>query len=431
MEKQVLAQEVLLGVEEQANRSSFYSKYPNFFSTFIEPKLEYGLYGVKLFSKNKIDEIRYATNELWKLFIKAKNYIKQMDSGQLTELGYPKELHEFLKFDYLTHHTALSRFDFVVSEDGRIKMLEINNDTPFLVQEAFQMNKEMCAEFGVKDANKDCYDDLFKSYLQAIMDCSVYLGVTKPNVVIIGYDIDTDYEEFCTVDYIRSQIPQVFNVEFEEINKIRVVSETDNEFYKRGLYTSEMKRIDILIKPAYPYEFLIDDVAEDGEKIGIELLKMVEEKRLALINPPSSTIKQSKIVMAIVWDWYEKGIILSDHLRGIVEKYMLPTYLNEEPFSHTAYVKKPIYSREGSSVEIIREGDSVKSQYNMYDDFQHIYQEYIELPKQDVVVNGEKVTKSYIVGSFVTCDKASALALRLGGDITEWNSHWLALGVTE
>lgn len=433
MEKQALVQEELLGVEQgQAKRLSFYSKYPNFFSTFIEPKLEYGLYGVKLFSKDKIDEIRYVTNELWKILSKVKNYIKQLDSDDLLRLGYPKELHEFISLDYLTHDTALSRFDFVVTDDGKIKMLEINNDTPFLVQEAFYMNGEMCAEFEVTDVNEGCHNYLSNSFKQAIIDCSNYLGNKTPNIVITGYDIDTDFEEFCTVDFIKSKIPSDLNVEFEEIYKLRVVSE-DNEFYKRGLYTSKMKRVDILIKPAYPYEFLINDVAEDGEKLGIELLKMVKQKELALINPPSSSINQNKIVMAIIWDWYEKGIILTQHEKNIVQKYMLPTYLSNDIFvkTNTAYVKKPIYSREGSSVEIIKGKDIVKSQYNLYDDFQSIYQEYIQLPKQEVVVEGSKVTKSYIVGSFVVCDKPTALALRIGGDITEWNSHWLALGIAE
>ena len=38
-----------------------------------------------------------------------------------------------------------------------------------------------------------------------------------------------------------------------------------------------MEKIDILFRPAHPVEFLLDDVASDGDRIGLHLLELVKK----------------------------------------------------------------------------------------------------------------------------------------------------------
>ena len=38
-------------------------------------------------------------------------------------------------------------------------------------------------------------------------------------------------------------------------------------------------------------------------------------------------------------------------------------------------------------------------------------------------------TKKWLIGSFMVDGKACGLACRVGNEITEWDSHWLAVGV--
>lgn len=40
--------------------------------------------------------------------------------------------------------SVISRFDFVLTGDNQMKMLEFNSDTPTFIMECFQMNGEVC-----------------------------------------------------------------------------------------------------------------------------------------------------------------------------------------------------------------------------------------------------------------------------------------------
>ena len=231
-----------------------------------------------------------------------------------------------------------------------------------------------------------------------------------------------DWEEYVHVEYIASIIPDyIGDIEFFNIKDLTMT-------IGEGAYTPSGDKIDILITPAYPYEFLINDRDEEGNNIGIELLNLVRDRKLAMLNPPSSNILQSKMSFAILWNMYENGE-LTPHEEEIVFRYLAPTYTEATPFTlwNKPYVKKPVISREGASVEIIRENKISKSKYDLYSDFLSVYQKYIELPKLKVILNNEFTEKHYIIGSFVCNDNAVGLSCRLGDEITEWESHWLAV----
>lgn len=47
--------------------------------------------------------------------------------------------------------SVISRFDFALTDDNRIKMLEFNSDTPTFIVECFQMNGKVCGKLGYGD----------------------------------------------------------------------------------------------------------------------------------------------------------------------------------------------------------------------------------------------------------------------------------------
>ena len=62
---------------------------------------------------------------------------------------------------------------------------------------------------------------------------------------------------------------------------------------------------------------------------------------------------QSKAVLALIWTLRDDSGIFSFEERESIRRYFLPTYLKSGvPFENKAYVAKPIYGREGGSVEI-------------------------------------------------------------------------------
>ena len=56
--------------------------------------------------------------------------------------------------------SVISRFDFAVTEDNKIKMLEFNSDTPTFIVECFQMNGKVCENLAMMiqtQIKNDCY----------------------------------------------------------------------------------------------------------------------------------------------------------------------------------------------------------------------------------------------------------------------------------
>ena len=170
---------------------------------------------------------------------------------------------------------------------------------------------------------------------------------------------------------------------------------------QRGLYDEKGEKIDILYRQTYPIEHLIDD--EDPltkEKVGQLLMKLVQEKELAILNPPSAFLLQSKAVMALIWGLHEeKHSFYTEEEHDWISNYFLPTYLEEDLFQQQgiSYVKKPSFGREGDTVEIYKgTGEKIEEDiHKTYSDSLPVYQQFIELPK--TIVQTEQGKRTFII----------------------------------
>ncbi|MGK4115992.1 glutathionylspermidine synthase family protein [Lysinibacillus capsici] len=410
-------------------RQAFYSKFPDFFPDFED--LEYALYDVLELPKQQIDQLHYATQMLWRIFLKVGKQFKHLSVDQLLALGIRPEMIPYIQLDYLQQQSILARFDFICTEEGYIKCLELNGETPFLVQETFKMNDALCQHFGYKNPND--VTALQKALSGALFAAIQYLhNVEKPKIVITGKTAEEDYEEYCQVQFIKSCIP--FDIEYVPIQELIIFSNDTSEV-AQGLYTPTMEKIDILFRPAHPVEFLIDDVAADGDRIGLHLLELVKKRQLAIINPPAAYVLQSKILLWLIWERRNDPLLFTSEERAAILQYMLPTYLTAEPFirDDVPYVKKPVYSREGNTVEIYAgSGRRVNASTSKhYDDNLFIYQQYVDMPSITVQLKEGYRAKKWLIGSFVADNCACGLSCRVGNQITEWDSHWLAVGYKE
>lgn len=414
-------------------REAFYQAFPDFFSNIEQ--LEYALYDVMPLSEANISELEYATNILWKIFHKVAKQFKHLQPQQLLALGIREEMIPYIHLDYLQQQSILARFDFICSEDGQIKVIELNGDTPFLITETFKMNQYLCDEFQLINPNNE--QVLVKSLSQALLSALHYLNkpIKSPlKVVITGKQAAEDIEEYTHVKYLQHVLP--FELEFVPITQL-IIYEQDTGTIERGLYTPNMERIDILYRPAHPLEFLVDDVSNDEEasRIGLSLLELVKDRQLAIINSPAAYVLQSKILLWLIWERRFDPKLFTTEERVAIEKYMLPTYLSAEPFkaSNSAYVKKPVYAREGNTIEIHKANGEIlaTSQFTHYTDNLYVYQQYINMPEVDITLKDGTHTKKWLIGSFVADNRACGFACRVGNDITEWDSHWLAVGAVK
>ena len=410
------------------NRKNFYKQFNNFFPDFDE--LEYALYDTMKMPKEQLTEINYASNILWKIFNKVSKQFRKLEPEQLIALGIREEMIPYIGLDYLPQQSVLARFDFICTEDGTIKVLELNGDTPFLIQETFEMNRIICNEFGLHNPNNE--KQLVKSLSAALFSSIDYLDIKdkKPVIVITGKEAEEDYEEYCHVQYIKRILP--FEIKYVPISELIIYPEATGTI-QRGLYTPQMEKIDILYRPAHPLEFLIDDVAADGDRIGLHLLELVKVRELAIINSPSSYVLQNKILLWLIWEKRNEALLFTKEERAAINQYMLPTYISAEPFLKTnkAYVKKPIYSREGNTIEIYDCNGSkwTASEYTHYTDNLYIYQEYVEMPTINIQLKDGQYSKKWLIGSFIADNSACGVACRVGAQITDWYSHWLPIAI--
>lgn len=439
--------------EEYAKeRNRFYGKYPEY-PTDLGGR-EYALYQCKQLKEQTVADIRTVTDELWWVYYTMYKHLQEKgDTELLTKLGYPKAVIPYILEGY-EPYSFLARLDLVVNEENETyKLLENNSDTPFFEVECFEMNGIVAEHFGMEDVNKDHRRNLYQHYMEEIKYIAQHTyanDLSKVKVVIAG---KREYEEETKqMKMIQKALGASIDIEYVPIMNLILCTEKtelEGDTYERGVYTPSLEPIDVIIRIGHPVDYLLkdhiivnDEWTEEEQQqhkdfaIGLELIKMHREERVYLLNPPEAFLMQPKSLMAYIWENRANTNIFEAEQTQIIEAHFLPTYMEPTYFIERGipYVKKASIGREGESVEIYTGDNQLqqKSDQHSYGEEGYVYQQYEELPKLTIMTeNGVKTDMSYIVGSFVVKDKASAFGMRVGSAITEHDSYWLACGVKE
>ena len=107
------------------------------------------------YNKSDFDQLHLATERMGKIFLRLLDSLRNLSDEQLLDLGFPSASLSFIRMKGLYPESVISRFDFAVTEDNKIKMLEFNSDTPTFIVECFQMNGKVCGNLGYDDPNSD------------------------------------------------------------------------------------------------------------------------------------------------------------------------------------------------------------------------------------------------------------------------------------
>jgi glutathionylspermidine synthase len=401
-------------------RLQFYSTIPEFWFNLYGG--EYSLYHSHILPRQEIEEIRFATEKLGALFFKSAKILRKMSAEVLQDLGIPLKAIQFLKFKSIGPETIISRFDFV-KNGSQIKMLEFNSDTPTFIKECFYVNGLVAKHFNQKDPNTNELNLLKNAVTKAIIESIKTLeNQHQPNVVFTAHH--DHMEDWLTCKFLSDIIP--IPTKLVPLNEITL--------FEDQLYDSDGVPIDVLYRQTYPLEHLIEDCDENGNKIGLKLLELVKRKKIALINPISSFLLQTKALQAFIWGLKDNRHFFNEEDTETIEKYMLPTFLDSEPLlGSTTFVVKPVFGREGDTVTIYNPNGEVTIKNNLqsYQKELQIYQEYIELPTITIETEKGEEQLSYLFGSFLIAGNASAIGVRAGGKITANESYFLPMGLNE
>ncbi|TBX59342.1 glutathionylspermidine synthase [Bacillus mycoides] len=398
-------------------RKEFYSNYPHFWSDLYE--CEYSLFHVFPITEQTMKQLQVATERMGKIFFKTARILRNLSNEQLLELGFPTASLPFIRLKGMYPESVISRFDFALTEDNRIKMLEFNSDIPTFIVECFQMNGKVCEELGYDDPNANQGRLLSSGITKAVMEFTK--GMEDPNVVFTAHL--EHIEDWNTTMYL-SGLCHVEN---------KVMPMTELRITDDALVDRDGVPIDVLYRQTYPIEDLIEDQdPETGDLVGVELLQLVKEGKLFIINPLSAFLLQPKSIQCLIWGLAEEGAFYTSEEQKWIKEYMLPTYLEPDLFlGKSPFVQKPSFGREGDTITI-RDKDTnimIRNAHETYKSSLPIFQKYTELPV--VFLETEKGIEklSYVFGAFLIAGKASSIGIRAGEKITGNESYYLPVGI--
>ncbi|WP_310551008.1 glutathionylspermidine synthase family protein [Paenibacillus glufosinatiresistens] len=360
---------------------------------------EYWLDGVVVMDGAVYRELEAAAGKLWAVLDKTARYIhRRRDLYELT--GIPEVLWDMLDQVPIPEGpiSRYARFDFAVDGSGRIKLLELNADTPTGYVEASVATPWICREAGVGTVNGRMPELLAAAW-----------GEERPDTVAcVAYG--THQEDSGTIETLARHSGL----------DVRCVDCLDLSI-DDGVVMDGEGRVIRRMFALYPKEWMAVDEGGDA------LAYAVETGNLALFNPPHSILLQSKGLLAAVWGLYELGILFSEEEREAIAAYMLPTY--NKPVFSGSFVSKSMFGREGGSVRLYDAAGGLETAdedgYDSSELFPVVYQKRTELAELQTSYGELRL----LTGLFMLNGEPCGLLGRAGGLITGNTSHFIALGV--
>lgn len=394
-------------------RQQFYASMERFWPNLYGE--EYALYDVYELTKKQITAIQLATERAGQIFFKTAQLLRNVDDETLLEMGYPAETLAFLRLKTTNTETVIARFDFI-EHNGIYKCIELNADTPTFIKELFFVNERICHHFNKSNPNTQMEERL-KRVVQANIP-------QQAHVVFTAHD--AHIEDYYTALYLMQFVP---GAKFTPLNQLQIRRGV-------GLYDENSQRIDVLYRQTFPIENALQDVDAAGNPIGRWLLELVEQQLVTIINPPSAFLLQNKAVQAIIWGLYEeRHAFFTAQEHEWIATYFLPTYLDEGILRSKGipYVKKPVFGREGDTVEIYNAKGQLQIAdcHTSYKQYTNIYQQYISQPKATFQSEKGVQTGEVLIGSFLLNGRAGAVGVRVGGMITDNLSYYWPVVVAD
>jgi len=331
------------------------------------------------FSMPEIETIEKATSELWKMCLMAVQYV--IDKRLYSKFFIPQWFIPHIEKTWISDAPSIyGRFDFTF-RNGIPKLLEFNADTPTSLFES-----SIVQWFWLQDFNKT--KDQFNSIHEKLIDYWKYLKPYLHNHTLHFTTIKETIEDLTTTEYIRDCAVQAgYQTKYIFIEDIGW-DEISSEFV--DLNNMPIKNIFKL----YPYEWLVH------ECFGKNLMQ--DKNNTHWIEPSWKMILSNKAILPILWQLF-KG-----H-PNLLEAY----FENDRHLLNNNFVIKPILSREGANISVIKNGELIAKTDGEYGEEGYIYQELCELSE----FNGNYP----MVGSWIIGQEPARIGIRESSDLITGN----------
>ncbi len=319
------------------------------------------------FTINEINELEKATAALWDMCLVAVQHV--IDKKRYAEFKIPEAFIPYIEKTWDEEHPAVyGRFDLCF-KNGKIKMLEFNADTPTSLYEA-----GIVQWFWLQDFDKD--KDQFNSIHEQLISYWKYLKVYLQPGLLHFSCVKDSLEDLTNTEYMRDCAIQAGIP-----TKLVFIDDIGWESESAQFLDLENEPVNNIFK-LYPWEWLTK------EGFGANIL--ADSNKAFWIEPAWKMILSNKAILPVLWELFPNS------------EYLLPAYFDEHDLKD--YVKKPILSREGANIEMIKHYGTVAQTDGIYGAEGFIYQQLFELPDHD---------DNYpVIGSWVIGQQAAGIGIR-------------------
>jgi glutathionylspermidine synthase len=349
------------------------------------------------FTVDDVDRIERATNELHERCLEAVQHV--IDKKAYARLGIPGNAARAIERSWNDNSPSIyGRFDLAYDGSGPPVMLEYNADTPTSLYEAAVVQWTWLEE---RFPGRDQFNSLHDRLIAAWADLRPKLHGFKSGGPLVHFTHVEDTEDLVTVTYLRDTAAQA-GLATTGLH----VSDVGFDQEAREFVDLEGRAIATLFK-LYPWEWA---AAED---FGSFLL--YPEAPLHVIEPSWKMILSNKGILAILWELFE------GHPNLLPATFDGP---NEE-MTNWGYVKKPLLSREGANVTIVRglgRGTDAETQGD-YGGEGFVYQAPGPIPSYDA---GDGTVRRPVLGSWIIGQEAGGMGVReTSGFVTDNRSQFV------
>ena len=409
-------------VSYRRDRESFYRRFGALWpGTLLDP---YDLLEVYPLSSEEIAAITEAAEAIARIHKRAATLLRTVPDEALLQMGLPRETLNLSRLQIPgMPDTVIGRLDLVKTADG-YKMLEFNADTPGLLVETFPINARVCGESGKVDPNRHGETALVAALKSALCAGLEYVGRTEGEQANVVFTSRSTYKRDEDIAlYLMGLLALPSGIQKHYV-PLELLSGDE-----QGLYDSNGNQIDVLYR-FHPIQFFRGKMFRDNKGWNAEmhdgelLFDLVSRRRLAIINPPSAFLLGSKAVQSIIWGLFQLGMYFDAEERFLIERYFLPTYM-DQVFYDKPYVVKPVYGSEGDTVAIInsRPGEVFRSNNSTYLEQPMVYQKYVELPRVEIMTEDGLRSLRLLTSCFLIDGQPVGISLRAGEAITDF-SWW-------
>lgn len=337
------------------------------------------------FSMDEVEVIEEATSQLHQMCLKAVEHV--INNRRYAELSIPEPYWDAIADSWARKEVSLyGRFDLAYGPGCSVpKMLEYNADTPTSLLES-----AVAQWYWMKDVFPQ--EDQFNSLHERLVDQWKKLPALSGKIHFAS--LNENEEDWVCVHYLMEtalqagfQVKHVFLEGIGYDENARLFVDTDDE------------HITTLFK-LYPWEWIM------REEVGPHTINTATH----LIEPTWKSLLSNKAMLAILWELFPDS------------PYLLPAYL--QPGKLASYAKKPIFSREGSNVELYESGQLVASDTGPYGSEGFVYQQSVALPQFD---DWYPVIGSWIVGSEPAGMCIREDRLKITTNMSNFIPHYIAL----